>query len=320
MSFIGLGVQEERRMLETIGVSRFEDLLEAVPAGARLDRPLSVPGPLSEIELRRRLGGWARENAADRGISFLGGGLYDHYIPAAVGTLASRSEFATAYIYNPYLNPEGLISALADELQVAYAESAGPNQILKAVTRRLMELHQAGKPVVLCLDEVQAMPIRTLEVLRLITNLETEKRKLIQVVLFGQPELDALLEHPAVRQLKQRITFSYLLLPLNRVAVRAYIRHRLRVAGSRGPELFTDSAVTSLYRAGKGIPRLINILSHKAMMAAYGEGVERIRPRHVQAAIRDTLEAQQTGLRGLAALMPNFHRWLFGTSLSRAGQ
>ncbi len=229
-------------------------------------------------------------------------------------------EFVTAYIYNPYLNPEGLISALADELQAPYAETAGANQVMKAVTKRLLELQQAGKRVVLCLDEVQAMPIRTLEVLRLITNLETEKRKLIQVVLFGQPELDALLEHAAVRQLKQRITFSYLLLPLNRVAVRAYIRHRLRVAGSRGPELFTDSAVTALYRAGKGIPRLINILSHKAMMAAYGEGDERIRPRHVQAAIRDTLEAQQTGLRGLAALMPNFRRWLFGTSLGRAGQ
>ena len=229
-------------------------------------------------------------------------------------------EFATAYIYNPYLNPEGLISALADELQVPYGENAGANQIMKAVTKRLLELQQAGKRVVLCLDEVQAMPIRTLEVLRLITNLETEKRKLIQVVLFGQPELDALLEHPAVRQLKQRITFSYLLLQLNRVAVRAYIRHRLRVAGSRGPELFTDSAVTALYRAGKGIPRLINILSHKAMMAAYGEGDERIRPRHVQSAIRDTLEAQQSSLRGLAALMPNFHRWLFGTSLSGAGR
>ncbi|MBI1732539.1 MAG: AAA family ATPase [Gammaproteobacteria bacterium] len=227
-------------------------------------------------------------------------------------------EFAAAYIYNPYLNPEGLISALADELQVAYAETAGPNQILKAVTRRLTELHQAGRRVVLCLDEVQAMPIRTLEVLRLITNLETEKRKLVQVVLFGQPELDSLLEHPAVRQLKQRITFSYLLLPMNRIAVRAYVRHRLRVAGGRGPDLFSDSAVTALSRASKGIPRLINILSHKAMMAAFGEGDDRIRPRHVQAAIRDTLEAQQTRLRGLAAWMPNFHRWLFGAPLTGA--
>lgn len=229
-------------------------------------------------------------------------------------------EFTTAYIYNPYLNPEGLISALADELQVAYAENAGPNQILKAVTTRLMELHQSGRRVVLCLDEVQAMPIRTLEVLRLITNLETAKRKLVQVVLFGQPELDALLEHPAVRQLKQRITFSYLLLPLNRVAVRAYIHHRLRVAGSRGPELFQDASITALYRASKGIPRLINILSHKALMAAFGAGDERVRPGHVHAAMADTLEARHARLPALAVLMPNFHRWLFSSAPGRVGQ
>ena len=229
-------------------------------------------------------------------------------------------DFVTVYIYNPYLNPDGLISALADEMQVPYSETTGANQILKAVTKRLLELQQAGKKVVLCLDEVQAMPIRTLEVLRLITNLETEKRKLIQVVLFGQPELDALLEHPAVRQLKQRITFSYRLLPLNRVAVRAYLRHRLRVAGNRGAELFSDSAVASVYRAGNGIPRLINILSHKAMMAAFGEGSDRVRQKHVTAAIRDTLEAQQPTQGWLAVLMPNFHRWLFRSTLSEAGR
>ena len=229
-------------------------------------------------------------------------------------------EFVTVYIYNPYLNPDGLISALADELQVPYSETTGANQILKAVTKKLLELQQAGGKVVLCLDEVQAMPIRTLEVLRLITNLETEKRKLIQVVLFGQPELDALLEHPSVRQLKQRITFSYRLLPLNRVAVRAYLRHRLRVAGSRGPELFSDSAVAAVYRAGNGIPRLINILSHKAMMAAFGEGSDRVRQKHVTAAIRDTLEAQQPTLGWLAALTPSFHRWLFRSTLSDAGR
>lgn len=229
-------------------------------------------------------------------------------------------EFQTAYIYNPYLNPEGLISALADELQVAYTESAGANVIMKGVTRRLQELQESGRRVVLCLDEVQAMPIRTLEVLRLITNLETEKRKLIQVVLFGQPELDSLLEHPAVRQLKQRITFTYRLLPLNRVAVRAYLRHRLRVAGARATELFSESAVTAVHRAAGGIPRLINILSHKALMAAFGEGAERVRPRHVDAAIRDTLEARQPAFGGLLAVLPNFYRWLTSVSLPGTGR
>lgn len=225
------------------------------------------------------------------------------------------AEFQTAYIYNPYLNPDGLIAALADELKVTYGESAGANQILKSVTNRLLELHEQGRRVVLCLDEVQAMPIRTLEVLRLITNLETEKRKLVQVVLFGQPELDALLEHPAVRQLKQRITFAYRLLPLNRVAVRAYLRHRLRVAGGRRPDLFSESAVVAVHRAAGGIPRLINILCHKAMMAAFGEGAERIDLRHVNAAVRDTLEAHQPRYGRLAEWFPNFHRWFTGASL-----
>ncbi len=124
MSFIGLGASEERSMLEAIGVSRFEDLLEAVPSAVRLDRPLSVPGPLSEIELRRRLGGWARENAADRGISFLGGGLYDHFVPAAVNALASRSEFATAYTpYQPEVAQGSLIAIF--EFQSMIAELTG---------------------------------------------------------------------------------------------------------------------------------------------------------------------------------------------------
>ncbi|MFI5370627.1 MAG: aminomethyl-transferring glycine dehydrogenase subunit GcvPA [Candidatus Eisenbacteria bacterium] len=100
MSFVGLSPEEERRMLGAIGVARFEELIAAVPDEVRLRGPLPIPGPLTEIELRRTLGGWARENAADRAVSFMGGGVYDHYIPAAVGVLASRSEFATAY--TPY--------------------------------------------------------------------------------------------------------------------------------------------------------------------------------------------------------------------------
>ena len=124
MSFIGLGAEEERRMLETIGVTRFEDLLEAVPAAVRLDRALSVPGPLTEIDLRRRLGGWSHENAADRGVSFLGGGLYDHYVPSAVNVLASRSEFATAYTpYQPEV-AQGTLTAIF-EFQSMIAELTG---------------------------------------------------------------------------------------------------------------------------------------------------------------------------------------------------
>jgi MSHA biogenesis protein MshM len=163
---------------------------------------------------------------------------------------------------------------------------------------------------VLCLDEVQAMPVQTLECVRLLTNIETEKRKLIQVVLFGQPELDVLLEHPAVRQLKQRITFNYQLKPLNRAAMTAYVRHRLAVAGYAGPELFSSGALDVLFRAGRGIPRLINVLAHKSLLAAFGAADHAVRASHVNLAIKDSPEARP----GRAALVPpgGFMRWLSG--------
>ena len=124
MSFVGLGAQEERRMLETIGVQRFEDLLGAVPPEVRVRGALPIPGPLSEIELRRCFGGWARENAADRAVSFMGGGVYDHYIPSALNVLVSRSEFATAYTpYQPEV-AQGTLTAIF-EFQSLICELTG---------------------------------------------------------------------------------------------------------------------------------------------------------------------------------------------------
>ena len=124
MSAVGLTPQEEQRMLSEIGVGRFEDLLGAIPAEALLRRPLSLPAPLSEIELRRTFGEWAQCNAADRMVSFLGGGIYDHYIPAAVGVLSGRSEFATAYTpYQPEV-AQGTLTAIF-EFQSMIAELTG---------------------------------------------------------------------------------------------------------------------------------------------------------------------------------------------------
>jgi glycine dehydrogenase subunit 1 len=124
VSYVGLTPREEQRMLQAIGVARFEDLLSAVPASVRLERPLDIPGPWSEIELRRAFGGWARANAADRAASFLGGGMYDHYVPAAVNALASRSEFATAYTpYQPEV-AQGTLTAIF-EFQSMIAELTG---------------------------------------------------------------------------------------------------------------------------------------------------------------------------------------------------
>ncbi len=207
----------------------------------------------------------------------------------------SRENFVTAYMHNPYLQPDSLLFAVADELRVGYKETDSQHVLLKRITRSLIDYHRNGKAVVLCLDEVQAMPVQTLEVLRLLTNLETEKRKLLQVVLFGQPELDALLEQPSIRQLKQRITFSYRLLPLNRVAFRAYVDHRLAVAGHVGTPLIQRQAYDLLYRTSQGIPRLINIIGHKALLVAYGNGDSQVKPAHIKMAVADTSVARTTG-------------------------
>jgi len=199
--------------------------------------------------------------------------------------------FVTAFIPNPYLEPMTLLLAVADELGVVYPENPNQHLLLKALTEFLIATHADGKRVVLCLDEAQAMPTESLEALRLLTNLETESRKLLQVVLFGQPELDVKLDDPAIRQLKQRITFSCNLGTLTLPDVEYYLAHRLGIAGYRGPRLFAREAVQLLHRASRGVPRLINILAHKSLMAGFGEGARYITERYVKIAIVDTESA-----------------------------
>jgi MSHA biogenesis protein MshM len=196
-------------------------------------------------------------------------------------------QHVSAYIPNPYLEPRTLLFALADELGITLARNVDQHQLMKELTRALLNFARQGKTVVLCLDEAQAMPIETLEALRLLTNLETEKRKLLQVVLFGQPELDEKLAHPSIRQLRQRITFQYRLVALGRDEVDHYLSHRLRVAGYRGTRIFTRSAARLIHRFSGGVPRLINILAHKAMLLAYGEGGQQALPLHIRKAAAD---------------------------------
>lgn len=202
--------------------------------------------------------------------------------------LAEEERFVTAYIPNPYLTPVALNVAVADELGVEHNRSMGQHRVLKAINERLIELNGEGKQIVLCLDEAQAMPEITLEALRLLSNLETEKHKLLQIVLFGQPELDVLLAKPSVRQLKQRIVFSYDLEPLDRPALAAYLNYRLQVAGYNGDPLFAGGVLSLLHRASRGVPRLVNILAHKAMMLAYGRGTRTIHKADLLAAAHDT--------------------------------
>lgn len=203
-------------------------------------------------------------------------------------TALDQREFVTAYIPNPYLQPMSLLFAIADELSLSYSPDINQHQLLKLLTNYLMESYSNGKQVVLCLDEAQAMPLETLESMRLLTNLETERRKLLQVVLFGQPELNTCLNQPSVRQLKQRITFSCELRPFSLQETTLYIAHRLCIAGYTGPRLFVPETIKQIHGVARGIPRLMNVIAHKSMLVAFGEGALGITVSHVRAAVADT--------------------------------
>ncbi|HEX5364217.1 MAG TPA: AAA family ATPase [Gallionella sp.] len=218
-------------------------------------------------------------------------GTQDHAEP-----VTSNSRFVTAYIPNPYLEPRSLLLALAEEFRVPLEKDADQHQLLKGLTHALLECARKGQRALVCLDEAQAMPLESLEVLRLLTNLETEKRKLLQVVLFGQSELNERLQHHSVRQLRQRISFQYELCGLARDEMERYLRHRLSVAKYAGETLFGKGAVATLYRVTHGTPRLVNILAHKALMLAYGEGRQHVLARHVRDAAADTPEARRDWL------------------------
>ena len=203
--------------------------------------------------------------------------------------LASLGDrYVSAYIPNPYLEPKTLLAALADELGLKLGHDLDQHLMLKALTLALLEFARAGKQVVITLDEAQAMPIETLEALRLLSNLETKKRKLLQVVLFGQPELDEKLNLPVLRQLKQRIAFHYVLVPLTRTELDYYVSHRLTVAGYAGGALFSPAALNALYQASGGTPRVINILCHKALLLVFGQGKQQVEEKHIRVAASDT--------------------------------
>ena len=216
-----------------------------------------------------------------------------------------QDRFVTAYIPNPYLEPRTLLLALAEEIGIELERDADQYHLLKSLTIALLDFARAGKRVVLCLDEAQAMPLESLEAIRLLSNLETEKRKLLQIILFGQPELNHKLQQDSIRQLNQRIMFHYHLGPLDRDDLEYYLAHRLSVARFAGDRLFSRAAVKQLHASSGGIPRLVNILAHKALMLAYGEGRQHIEARHVRAAVADTEAARKNPWR----------RWAVAASL-----
>lgn len=202
-----------------------------------------------------------------------------------------QGEFVTAYIPNPDMGPDDLLLALADELGVAIGHPVQRHAVMNGIGACLVKHARQGKRVLVCIDEAQAIPVRTVESLRLLSNLETEKRKLLQIVLLGQPELDAKLARPEIRQLLQRITFSEYLGPMQLDRVPVYLAHRLSTAAlddSTSVELFTPEAAAAIARASGGVPRLINVLAHKSLMLAYGEGELSVTVEHARLAAADT--------------------------------
>lgn len=230
-------------------------------------------------------------------------GTQDQTPPAlSVSVAPAAPRFITAYIPNPYLEPRSLLLALAEEFHIPLEKDTDQHLLLKSLTHALLDCARKGQRVLVCLDEAQAMPLESLEVLRLLTNLETEKRKLLQVVLFGQPELNERLRHHSIRQLRQRISFQYDLQGLRRDELERYLRHRLGIAGFAGETLFARGAVAKLHRITGGTPRLVNIVAHKALMLAFGEGRQQVLPKHIRDAAADTPEVRRDWLPWAAAL------------------
>lgn len=192
------------------------------------------------------------------------------------------------YLANPSVAPEDVLHAIAFELQLKLPKNADRLKVMQALQTHLLKRHEAGKQVVIFVEEAQGMPLGTLEEIRLLSNLETKHDKLLQIVLFGQPELDVNLNQSNIRQLRERITHSFNLAPLQSNEIGEYLIFRLRAAGYFGPHLFTPTAIKKLSNAAQGLVRRVNILADKSLLAAFADNVYQVTPKHVQAAIADS--------------------------------
>jgi MSHA biogenesis protein MshM len=201
----------------------------------------------------------------------------------------------TVYLGNPNVSPEEILRAIALELGLKLRSGAGRLETVQALHDYLLKRHAKGRQVVIFVEEAQTIPVATLEEMRLLFNLETERQKLLQIVLFGQPELERNLALPEIRQLKERITESFTLPPLSREEIAEYLSFRLRAAGYRGPNLFSPPVLRYIARASKGLTRRVNILADKTLLAAFAENTQTIKLQHAKAAARDSEFASMPG-------------------------
>ncbi len=198
------------------------------------------------------------------------------------------AQIETVYLAHPNVSPEEILHAIAFELQLGADRAAPRLEVMHLLQDYLLKRHAQGRHVVVFVEESQSMPLATLEEIRLLSNLETRNDKLLQVVLFGQPELDDNLRRPHIRQLRERITHSFRLEPLTAGEIHEYLMFRLRAAGYRGPDLFSPAVVKYIARASAGLTRRVNLIADKALLAAFAENTHTIKLKHVAAAVRDS--------------------------------
>jgi MSHA biogenesis protein MshM len=191
------------------------------------------------------------------------------------------------YLANPSLSRDELLYAIADGLELD-VEGQRVSILMQNLHNHLVEKYNQGERCVVLVDEAHAMPLDTLEELRLLYNLQIGKHKLIQIVLFGQPELDKKLEQNNMRQLKDRIVHNFNMQPISKKVIESYLMFRMRAAGYHGPDIFSPAAISLISKASNGMMRRVNILADKSLLAAFVENTHNIEPRHVQAAIRDS--------------------------------
>jgi len=193
----------------------------------------------------------------------------------------------TIYLANPSLSRDEILFAIGDELKLQL-EKDRQTRVIRTLQEHLLRLFGEGRRVVVLIDEAHAMPDETLEEIRLLSNLESNRHKLLQIVLFGQPELDEHLDTAGMRQLKERVTHSFTLEPLVRDDIENYVDFRMRAAGYRGPKVFSRDAIRLIARASQGLTRRINILADKGLLAAFAKGSHAVTAAEVRRAVRDS--------------------------------
>ena len=202
-----------------------------------------------------------------------------------------------AIVLNPALSAVELLATVCDEFEIDYPSGTDSLKVLTdSLHQFLLRNHRADRRTVLMIDEAQHLGVDVLEQIRLLTNLETDEKKLLQIILTGQPELASMLSRPELRQLNQRITARFDLTPLDRAETRTYVQHRLNIAGNRDDRaIFSVSALREIYRLSGGVPRLINLLCDRAMMGAYGRQQDRISAGLIREAAAEALGSAVAG-------------------------